>query len=98
MAHDPSGDSDASARASEQDLARWRQEVGDRIRSVRSGVRVAGRRVSQDMLAKGIGMQRSDLSLIENGRDMRMSTLFKIATFLGVAASELLPPDHQPPE
>lgn len=98
MAHDLPGDSDVPAPPSEDDLLRWRQEVGDRIRAVRSGVRIDGRRVSQQMLADGIGMQRSDLSQIENGqRDARMSTIFRIATFLGVPASELLPADHQPP-
>ena len=97
MAHDLNGDSNVPAPPSEDDLLRWRQEVGDRIRAVRSGVRIDGRRVSQQILADGVGMQRSELSLLENGqRDMRLSTILRIATFLGVPASELLPADHQP--
>lgn len=98
VAHDPNGDSDTPPLPSEDDLARWRQEVGDRVHAARQGTRINGRRVSQAMLAEGTGINRADISLLENGkRDPRLSTLLRIATFLGLPASELLPAEHQPP-
>jgi transcriptional regulator with XRE-family HTH domain len=47
--------------------------------------------LSQERLAKGIGMQRTRLSEIEMGhRDPRLSTLRKIAGGLGISVDDLL--------
>lgn len=46
--------------------------------------------ISRYRLAKDTGLTYKAVLAIENGGDLKLSTLYKIATALGVSASELL--------
>ena len=57
---------------------RWARENGARLRELRSE-----RRISQRQLADNAGMNVSQISRVEAGRDVRISTLLKIYAGLG---------------
>ena len=62
--------------------------LGERIRAVR---RAAG--LNQDEFSYAVGVQRSYVGLIENGkRDVRISTVRRIAAAFGLQPHELLDP------
>ena len=57
-------------------------EIIKKIRQIKS--------ISRYRLAKDTGLTYKAILAIENGGDLKLSTLYKIATALGVSASELL--------
>jgi transcriptional regulator with XRE-family HTH domain len=61
-------------------------ELGLRVRELRKAQNMA-----QDDLAEKAGVHRTQIGFIEQGtRDLRLSTLQKVAFALGVDASELI--------
>lgn len=70
----------------------FRLAVGQRIRALRA------ENYSQESFADAVEVYRTQMSLIERGKaDLKLSTLYRIATVLGVTASEILAlPDEQP--
>lgn len=61
-------------------------ELGLRVRALRKAQNLA-----QDDLAEKAGVHRTQIGFIEQGtRDLRLSTLQKVAFALGVDASELI--------
>lgn len=66
-------------------LQKW---LGGRIRAMRNAVEM-----NQDDFAYAVGVQRSYIGLIENGkRDLRVGTLQRIASAFGLQVHELLDP------
>jgi transcriptional regulator with XRE-family HTH domain len=61
-------------------------ELGNRVRALRKAQRLA-----QDELAEKAGVHRTQIGHVEQGtRDLRLSTLQKVASALGVDAGELI--------
>ncbi|BDP41035.1 hypothetical protein DAETH_10040 [Deinococcus aetherius] len=70
----------------DEELQKW---LGQRIKAVRNAVDM-----NQDDFAYVVGVQRSYIGLIENGkRDLRVSTLQRIASAFDLQVHELLDPD-----
>lgn len=61
------------------------QNLGSRIRTVRQS-----RGITQEQLAEKVDISTNFMSLIENGRNMSVETLVKIASALGVTVDYLL--------
>ncbi|MGN0551693.1 MAG: helix-turn-helix domain-containing protein [Acutalibacteraceae bacterium] len=59
--------------------------LGNRIRAVRQS-----RGITQEQLAERVDISTNFMSLIENGRNMSVETLVKIADVLGVTVDYLL--------
>jgi transcriptional regulator with XRE-family HTH domain len=69
-----------------QDLLQVKIKLGERVRSLREK-----RGLSQEDLAHETGFGRSFMSAIERGKkDVRISTLVKLATIFKVSLSQLL--------
>ena len=65
--------------------------LGSRIRSVRQAASL-----NQDDFSYAVGVQRSYVGVIENGkRDVRISTLRRIASAFGLQLHELLDPGFE---
>lgn len=63
----------------------FRIAVGQRIRTLRA------EKYSQEAFADAVEVYRTQMSLIERGKaDLKLSTLYRIATVLGIEASEVL--------
>lgn len=76
-----------------EDKDRFYKHVGEKIRAAR------GKRLSQEALATAIGLTRTSVSNIENGRQkMLLHTLVDLAAALNVDPARLLPDRHVPPE
>lgn len=61
-------------------------ELGLRVRALRKE-----RKLAQDDLAERAGLHRTQIGHVEQGtRDLRLSTLMKVAHALGVDAGELV--------
>lgn len=76
---------DESPVASEQ--GPFYRALGDRIRQVRTGVKL-----SQDSLARAVGLSRTSITNIEKGRQpVQVHLLVKIADALGATSASLLP-------
>jgi transcriptional regulator with XRE-family HTH domain len=76
-----------------QDRDAFYKQVGGRIRTQR------GKNLSQEALASAIGLTRTSISNIENGRQkMLLHTLADIAAALKVDAVSLLPDKQVPTE
>lgn len=61
------------------------QNLGNKIRTVRQS-----RGITQEQLAEKVDISTNFMSLIENGRNMSVETLVKIAESLGVTVDYLL--------
>lgn len=69
-----------------QDLSSVKIELGERVRKLR-----AERGLSQEYLAHETGFGRSSLSSIERGKkDVRISTLLKLAAIFEISLSQFL--------
>jgi transcriptional regulator with XRE-family HTH domain len=76
-----------------QDRDAFYKQVGEKIRTQR------GKNLSQEALASAIGLTRTSISNIENGRQkMLLHTLADIAAALKVDAASLLPDKQVPAE
>lgn len=77
--------------ATPQEVA-FRIAVGQRIRTLRA------EKYSQEAFADAVEVYRTQMSLIERGKaDLKLSTLYRIATVLGVEPSEVLALESTPP-
>lgn len=61
------------------------QNLGNKIRAIRQS-----RGITQEQLAEKVDISTNFMSLIENGRNMSVETLVKIASSLGVTVDYLL--------
>lgn len=61
-------------------------EVGDNIRRIRTR-----QGFTLEELGRDIGLDKSNMHRIEQGRNITLLTLLKIAAFLGVSPATLLP-------
>lgn len=81
----------ARLTANETEDAEYQQWVGGRIRELRKAMKM-----NQDDFSYLVGVQRSYMGLIENGkRDLRMNTLRRIALACGIQPHELLNPGFE---
>lgn len=67
-------------------------EIGRRIRDLRIRQKRDGKKITQEFLARALGITRAAISNIETGKQqIYVHTLFRIAEVLGVDISALLP-------
>jgi transcriptional regulator with XRE-family HTH domain len=84
---DPRNTSPQMASEEKSDLLQVYRVVGERIRDERKR-----QNITQDELAKEIGLTRTSITNVENGRQkLLLHTLFQIADYLGTSPVRLLP-------